>query len=142
MKEPGARRGGGTPEGGYIGAPIPRREDARLLTGRGTFVDDLEMPGVAHAAMVRSLHAHARVLRIDAEARPLFPFAHADDHSVVQAMVYRLDHGGPFILQPEEIVRGEWTTLAEVWRRAAAQSFCPDGLEVLRQMEAKYLSAG
>ena len=50
-----------TPEGGYIGAPIPRREDARLLTGRGTFVDDLEMPGVAHAAMVRSPHAHARV---------------------------------------------------------------------------------
>ena len=43
-----------TPEGGYIGAPIPRREDARLLTGRGIFVDDLEMPGVAHAAMVRS----------------------------------------------------------------------------------------
>ena len=34
-----------TPEGGYIGAPIPRREDARLLTGRGTFVDDLEIPG-------------------------------------------------------------------------------------------------
>ena len=54
-----------TPEGGYIGAPIPRREDARLLTGRGTFVDDLEMPGVAHAAMVRSPHAHARVRRID-----------------------------------------------------------------------------
>ena len=39
-----------TPGGGYIGAPIPRREDARLLTGRGTFVDDLTMPGVAHAA--------------------------------------------------------------------------------------------
>jgi carbon-monoxide dehydrogenase large subunit len=57
-----------TPEGGYIGAPIPRREDARLLTGRGTFVDDLEMPGVAHAAMLRSPHAHARVRRIDATA--------------------------------------------------------------------------
>ncbi|HEX2440093.1 MAG TPA: xanthine dehydrogenase family protein molybdopterin-binding subunit, partial [Methylomirabilota bacterium] len=56
-----------TPEGGYIGAPIPRREDARLLTGRGTFVDDLEMPGVVHAAMVRSPHAHARVRRIDAQ---------------------------------------------------------------------------
>ncbi|HMH52643.1 MAG TPA: molybdopterin cofactor-binding domain-containing protein, partial [Candidatus Acidoferrum sp.] len=57
-----------TPEGGYIGAPVPRREDARLLTGRGTFVDDLEIPGVAHAAMLRSPHAHARVRRIDTSA--------------------------------------------------------------------------
>ncbi len=62
-----------TPKGGYIGAPIPRREDARLLTGRGTFVDDLEMPGVAHAAMVRSPHAHARVRRIDTEAARALP---------------------------------------------------------------------
>ena len=59
--------------GGYIGARIPRREDARLLTGRGTFVDDLEMPGVAHAAMVRSPHAHARVRRIDTEAARALP---------------------------------------------------------------------
>jgi len=62
-----------TPEGGYIGAPIPRREDARLLTGRGTFVDDLELANVAHAAMVRSPHAHARVLRIDASAALALP---------------------------------------------------------------------
>ena len=69
MSAPASR----TPEGGYIGAPIPRREDARLLTGRGTFVDDLEMPGVLHAAMVRSPHAHARVRRIDAEAARAMP---------------------------------------------------------------------
>jgi aerobic carbon-monoxide dehydrogenase large subunit len=69
MSAPASR----TPEGGYIGAPIPRREDARLLTGRGTFVDDLEMPGVAHAAMVRSPHAHARVGRIDATAALALP---------------------------------------------------------------------
>jgi carbon-monoxide dehydrogenase large subunit len=62
-----------TPEGGYIGAPIPRREDARLLTGRGTFVDDLEIPGVVHAAMVRSPHAHARVRRVDAAAARALP---------------------------------------------------------------------
>ena len=70
MTTPAAAR---TPEGGYIGAPIPRREDARLLTGRGTFVDDLAMPGVAHAAMVRSPHAHARVRRIDAAAALALP---------------------------------------------------------------------
>jgi carbon-monoxide dehydrogenase large subunit len=62
-----------TPEGGYIGAPIPRREDARLLTGRGTFVDDLEIPGVVHAAMVRSPYAHARVRRVDTTAARALP---------------------------------------------------------------------
>jgi carbon-monoxide dehydrogenase large subunit len=63
----------GAPAGGYIGAPIPRREDARLLTGRGTFVDDLPMPGVAPAARVRSPHAHARVRRVDAAAALALP---------------------------------------------------------------------
>ena len=62
-----------TPGGGYVGAPIPRREDARLLTGRGAFVDDLEIPGIAHAAMVRSPHAHARVGCIDASAALAMP---------------------------------------------------------------------
>jgi carbon-monoxide dehydrogenase large subunit len=57
---------------GYIGAPLPRREDARLLTGQGTFVDDLQIPGVVHAAMVRSPHAHARIVEVDAtKARAL-----------------------------------------------------------------------
>src|SRR5262245_66208110 len=73
MSEPTVRPASRTPEGGYIGAAIPRREDARLLTGRGTFVDDLEMPGVAQAAMVRSLHAHARIRRIDTEAARALP---------------------------------------------------------------------
>ena len=49
----------------FIGAAIKRREDGRLLTGRGSFVDDLNMPGVAHAAIARSPHAHARLVRVD-----------------------------------------------------------------------------
>ena len=49
-----------------IGAPVPRKEDARLLTGRGSFSDDLDFPGQAHAVMVRSPHAHARIAGIDA----------------------------------------------------------------------------
>ena len=57
-----------TVSGGYIGKPIPRREDARLLVGKGTFVDDLEMPGVVHAAMVRSPYAHAHIRAINADA--------------------------------------------------------------------------
>ncbi len=49
-----------------IGASVKRREDQRLLTGEGRFVDDFNGPGQAHAAFVRSPHAHADVLAIDA----------------------------------------------------------------------------
>jgi carbon-monoxide dehydrogenase large subunit len=65
--------GSPTPEGSYIGARVPRREDARLLVGKGTFVDDLEIPSVVHAAMVRSPYAHARILDIDTSAARALP---------------------------------------------------------------------
>jgi carbon-monoxide dehydrogenase large subunit len=51
-----------------IGAPVRRREDYRLLTGQGRYADDLKAPGQAYAAFVRSPHAHADVLAIDAMA--------------------------------------------------------------------------
>jgi len=49
----------------YVGRPIRRREDPRLLTGRGTYVGDMALPGMAHAAVLRSPHAHARIRGID-----------------------------------------------------------------------------
>ncbi len=54
--------------GRYVGARITRNEDARLLTGQALFVDDVELPRMLHAAFVRSPHAHARILGIDAAA--------------------------------------------------------------------------
>jgi aerobic carbon-monoxide dehydrogenase large subunit len=48
-----------------FGAPVQRREDRRLVTGRGRFVDDLMPEGALAAAFVRSPHAHARVVDID-----------------------------------------------------------------------------
>ena len=50
----------------YIGAPIRRNEDIRFLTGRATFIDDVKLPGMLHAAVLRSPHAHARILAVDA----------------------------------------------------------------------------
>jgi carbon-monoxide dehydrogenase large subunit len=49
----------------YLGARIPRNEDPRLLTGRGLFVDDVRLHGLAHGAVLRSPHAHARLRRVD-----------------------------------------------------------------------------
>jgi len=50
----------------YIGRPLPRVEDDRFLTGRGRYTDDQSYAGEAWCAFVRSPHAHARVVRIDA----------------------------------------------------------------------------
>ena len=47
---------------------VRRREDPRLITGAGEFVDDLRVPGCLHAAMLRSPHAHARIVSIDVSA--------------------------------------------------------------------------
>ncbi len=49
----------------HAGPHVRRREDPRLVTGTGAFVDDLRVPGCLHAAMLRSPHAHARVVGVD-----------------------------------------------------------------------------
>ena len=46
--------------------PVRRREDARILSGRSCFLDDVPLEGAAHMAFVRSPHAHARVVAIRA----------------------------------------------------------------------------
>ena len=48
-----------------IGAALPRLEDARLLTGKGRYSDDFTMEGQARAFVLRSPHAHARIVSID-----------------------------------------------------------------------------
>jgi carbon-monoxide dehydrogenase large subunit len=56
-----------------VGASVKRREDPRLLTGHGHFVDDVQLPGMLHVAFVRSTHAHARLTGIDREAARAVP---------------------------------------------------------------------
>ena len=66
-------------EAQVLGERVPRNEDARLLTGRALFVDDLDLPGLAHVAFVRSPHAHARLVGIDvSRERGQGPARHAD----------------------------------------------------------------
>ena len=52
----------------YVGKRIQRNEDPRLLTGQALFVDDVNIPGMLHAAFLRSDYAHARLKSIDATA--------------------------------------------------------------------------
>jgi aerobic carbon-monoxide dehydrogenase large subunit len=56
-----------------VGAKIHRREDPRLISGHGRYTDDLTRPGLAHLAVVRSPHAHARIKSIDVGAAKKAP---------------------------------------------------------------------
>src|SRR3990172_12374761 len=51
-----------------IGASVKRKEDPRLLAGRGCYVDDVRLPEMLHAVVLRSPHAHARIMGLDATA--------------------------------------------------------------------------
>jgi len=53
---------------GWIGAALPRAEDERFVKGEARYAGDLKLPRMLHAAFVRSLHAHGRLLGVDAEA--------------------------------------------------------------------------
>ena len=63
----------GPAAGTGIGQPVRRREDLRLLTGNGRYSDDVNLPGQAHAVMLRSPHAHALIRGIDAGAARAMP---------------------------------------------------------------------
>lgn len=56
-----------------IGKPVERREDERFLSGKSCFVDDVQRPGMLHAAVVRSSLAHARIVSVDASAAEALP---------------------------------------------------------------------
>ena len=57
----------------YVGEAVKRNEDVRLVTGRGRYTGDLQLPGMLEARVVRSPHAHARIRRIDTEAARRHP---------------------------------------------------------------------
>ena len=87
----------------FVGQRITRNEDPRLLTGQALFVDDVHLPGMLHAAFLRSDYAHARILGIDASA--------ARQRAGVVAVYTAEDMGdfwreGPLLVPPPTSVPG------------------------------------
>lgn len=72
-------------------------------------------------------------LGIEAVAEPLFPVNYVDASTFAHGMAYRLVHDGPFVLQAEEIVCGEFVSMAAVLERIEREPFCPDGVMVLKK---------
>src|SRR6188474_200403 len=94
----------------HFGARITRLEDPALLTGRGQFVDDVNLPGALHAAFIRSPHGHARIRGIDSAAARAMPGVHAvftaDD------MPARIATGQIPMLVPNPAIRTPRTQIA------------------------------
>src|SRR5215831_21350704 len=137
---------------GAIGQPLRRKEDHRLLTGKGRFTDDLSMAGQAYAVMVRSPYPHARILQVDGSRAERMPgvlgvFSGADcladglapiPHSPVPSTRYDLKLIGPgggaiFIgpqpLLPPDKVRHVGEAVAMVVAETMPQAL--DGAEAL-----------
>src|SRR5882757_7575533 len=84
----------------FFGAPVKRNEDRKLLTGQALFIDDVELPGMLHAAFFRSQVAHARIKSIDV--------SRARKRPGVVAVYTAQDLGaywrpGPLLVQPPPI---------------------------------------
>jgi carbon-monoxide dehydrogenase large subunit len=60
----------------WVGQAMRRKEDPRFITGQGSYVDDIVLPGQLYMALVRSPEAHARIVSIDASAAREMPGVH------------------------------------------------------------------
>jgi aerobic carbon-monoxide dehydrogenase large subunit len=139
-----------------IGQPLRRKEDARLLTGKGLFTDDFSMEGQAHAAMVRSPHPHARIVHVNTALARSMPgvlgvFSGADcladglgplPHSPVPATKYDMKLTapgggkvfiGPHLLLPADKTRHVGEALAMVVAETRAQA-----LDAAEAVEIEY----
>jgi isopentenyldiphosphate isomerase len=102
---------------------------------------DLAVGGVLAAGETFAQGAAREVdeeLGVSGHLEELFPFRYEDERTVVQAMVYLLRHDGPFQLQQEEIVRGEFVAPEGIGVRAQKDPFCPDGLRVWEEFRKMF----
>ena len=116
-----------------FGSGIRRREDPRLITGSAAYTHDVTLPGMAHAAMLRSSHAHARITRIDTQkardaAGVLAVYTGADVEGALQPMpcAWLLPDSelkvAPYPCIAKDVVRYTGDVVAAVVAESAAQA--------------------
>ena len=122
-----------------FGARVRRREDVRLVTGRGRYVADVALPGLLYVAVHRSPHAHARIVRIDpSEARRRPGVVHVQvpvDVAALGRLPLLVPHSSLIApacaeLLPQEVVSYAGQPVALVVASSAAEA--EDALDVLR----------
>ena len=107
MVERSARTGG-------IGTPVQRKEDGRLLTGKGYYVTDVWLPKTLYAWMVRSPHAHARIRKIDISAALQSPgvIAVLTGQDMIDDGLHLMDHK-PSLVGPPDRIRERYRAWAD-----------------------------
>jgi carbon-monoxide dehydrogenase large subunit len=146
----------------FIGKPLPRKEDERLVTGKGRFTDDFNLDGQAYAAMVRSPHPHARIVAIDVAASKAMPgvlgvFTGADcaaegltpiPHDPVPKTKYDMKltgpcggavFAGPHVLLPADRVRHVGEAVAMVVAATKAQAMDAAEAVAVRYQELPFV---
>jgi aerobic carbon-monoxide dehydrogenase large subunit len=144
-----------------IGKPLPRKEDGRLVTGKGRFTDDFNLDDQAYAAMVRSPHPHARIAAIEVAAAKAMPgvlgiFTGADcaaedlapiPHDPVPKTKYDMKltgpgagavFAGPHVLLPADRVRHVGEAVAMVVAATEAQATDAAEAVVVRYQELPF----
>lgn len=95
------------------------------------------VPAAGEALSTAAVREGREELGVELAPAACFSHRYADAFTVVQGMVYIARHDGPFHLQVEEVVRGEFVALADLPARVAGQPFCPDGLSVLAEWQRR-----
>ncbi len=123
----------------YTGARVKRVEDPRLLGGRGRYVDDVVLPRMLHVAFVRSPHAHARVLGVEARAARDLPgiagvFTGSDLRGLARPLAPRLEGEGFVPTAWPALADGEARFCGEAVAAVVAESpyVAADGRELVR----------
>lgn len=127
------------PAGRYVGRPLRRREDERLVRGAGRFVADLQRPGTLHLAVLRSPHAHARIVRVDATGARALSGVHAavsaaDLGDDLQPIPLYVPHPALVAFTPLPLARGKVRYVGEPVAAVVAESryLAEDALEAIR----------
>jgi carbon-monoxide dehydrogenase large subunit len=110
----------------WVGRSIRRKEDARLLRGQGRYFDDLPLPGALAAAVLRSPHAHARLLRIDSSRALALPG------------VYAVLTGADLVPPADAIGTAHWAIHPAI-QAAANPRIRPDRMPLLATDKAHYV---
>ncbi|HWP28500.1 MAG TPA: molybdopterin cofactor-binding domain-containing protein, partial [Chloroflexota bacterium] len=123
----------------YIGAPVRRKEDPRLLRGAGVYVADVHVPGQCYAAFVRSPHAHARIVRVDLEAARRLPgvlaaFAYPDIADVAKPLPMLVPHHALRPRMPYPLARDKVRFVGEAVAMVVAEDpyLAEDAAELVR----------
>src|SRR5690349_6692460 len=110
----------------WVGRPLRRREDRRLLRGEGRYFDDLPLPGALHAAVLRSPHAHARIVSLDASTALALPG--------VVAVLTQQD-----LVAPADSLNTEHWAIAPAIRERAKPRVRPSRQPLLAEGKATYV---